>query len=308
MSITYSSRNIPQQTQGTVEPIKVTANTHGQPRSQVGMTPRLPVTNSIATEANPLPVAPEATPAQTGQEDQISSKFAALARKERQLRQQTAEFQAKQAELIKYQEEATQAKAYRERLKSHPLDVLNEEGITYDQLVQRAVNMQNANPEVTALQKQVSALEESLKRQSEESQSAIKAQREQAEKQISMDVKSLISSDSAYETVKDMGAEEAVTQLITATYDEEGILLKVDEAAKQVEEYLIAEATRIANVPSIKKRLAPKPEEAMQQQAVKPAPQTGIKTLSHAMASTSETPARTWAQKKAQVVAKWQKK
>lgn len=314
MAINYSSRNTPQVTHGTVDPIKLQANTKAPTRSQIGMGPRVPqeamITNQIATpEVNPqgqqgsLEAPKSPSPAE---DPLISSKFAALARKEKALRQRYAEFQSKEAELVKYREEAQQALAYRERLKSSPLDVLNEEGITYDQLVQRAVNP--LNPEVTTLQAQVRALEESLKRQQEESQKSYQTNREQAEKQISMDVKNLISSDAAYETVKDMGAEEAVTQLIVSTYDEDGVLLTTDEAAKQVEAYLIEEATRIANTPSIKKRLQPAPTEALQQQAPQAIQKTPIKTLSNTMGAQSEIPAKTWEARKAQIVAKYSKK
>lgn len=295
--VTYSPRNTPQTQHGTVEPIKVQVNTQPTPRTVIPTNP--------STQLIPERATPEATKPQG--EDQISSKFAALARKEKAIRQQQVTMAAREQEFKQLQDEITKAKAYRERLKSNPLDVLNEEGVTYDDLVRRAVNP--ANQEMVSLQSQVRALEESIKRQQEESQKSYQTQREQAEKQISMDVKSLISLDPAYETVRDMGAEEAVTQLITATYDQDGVLLTTEEAAKQVEAYLIEEATRIANVPSIKKRLSPAVEAMQQQVVAQAAPiQTGIKTLSHAMTATTEAPARTWAQKKAQVIAKYSNK
>lgn len=314
--IVYSQRNTPTQTQGTVEPIKIQANTHGVPRSGVGMTPRAHISPATTNQPASPELIPqvqqtslEATKSPSPAEDPlISSKFAALARKEKALRQKYAEIASKEQELVKYREEAQKAAQYRERLKSHPLDVLNEEGITYDQLVQRAANP--PSQEMLNLQYQVKALEESLKQQTESAQKNAQTQREQAVKQINMDVKELITSNPAYETVKDMGAEEAVTQLITVTYDEDGILLTTDQAAKQVNEYLVGEINRLNGIPSVKKLLSPTPPAEVQQQqvAVSATPQTGMKTLSHSMAPSSEAPARTWAEKKARIVAKYSKK
>lgn len=312
-NIQYSNRNIPQQTQGTVEAIKVSANTKGAPRSQIGMAPRAEVhTNQSASpELIPQvqPASPEAPKSPSPAEDpQLSSKFAALARKEKAIRQRYQEISQREEEFKQLQADIAKEREFRQRLKSDPLDVLNAEGITYDQLVTRAkASLDPATQEMLNLQNQVKALEESLNKQQEESQKNQVTQREQALKQISMDVQELITSNPAYETVKDMGAHEAVTELIAATYDEDGILLTTEQAAKQVEDYLMAEALRIAGIPAVKKKLSPTmPIEAQQQQA-QAQQKTSLKTLSNTM-GTSESPSRTWAEKKARIVAKYSNK
>jgi hypothetical protein len=297
---TLSSRNTPTQTQGTVEPIKVTAVTQGAQRSQVGMSPRVEQTPSTQ------PVEPPKSPTVT-EDPLISSKFAALARKEKAIRQRQLEIQQKEREMVNLNEEISKAKAYRERLKSNPLDVLNEEGITYDQLVQEAVNPRTA--EMTALQAQIKSLEDSLKRNQEESQKAYDERRNRALSTIRSDVNTLVSSDPAYETIKDMGMSEAVTHLIDVTEKEDGILLTIDKAAKQVNDYLLAEIDQLTSIPSVKKRLQPQEAQQPQEQAKAQAPQqTGMKTLSHSMTPLSEAPAKNWAQRRAQLVAKYSKK
>jgi len=315
-NITYSPRNTPQATQGTIEAIKVSANTHGAPRSQVGMAPRTPQTPSVTQTnqtAGPEPIpqvqpSSEAPKSPTPAEDpQLSAKFAALARKEKAIRLRYQEIQQKEQEMVKLQADIEKERQFHQRLKTDPLDVLNEEGITFEQLVSRArAVVDPVQQEVLTLQSQVRALEEMLKRQQEESQKGQQIQREQALKQISMDVKELITSNPAYETVKDMGAEEAVTQLIATTYDEDGVLLTTDQAAKQVEEYLQAEALRVAGIPSIKKKLIPAPPPQAEQQQPTQATQKTMKTLSNTMGA-SEAPAKTWAEKKARIVAKYSK-
>lgn len=286
-NITLSSRNQVGQTQGAVAPIKMTQTTqaHG---------PTHPIASPSTQSPNPVPVEPQTSPeaAKTTEDPLISSKFAALARKEKALRMKYTEFQQKESELKGLQEEIAKARSFREQLKSDPLTVLNQEGITYDQLVNRAVNP--ASQEVIMLQRELAALKGTIERQQEDSQKIQTSQREQAEKQVSMDVKGLISSDPAYETVKDMGAEDAVTQLIVRTYDEDGILLTVDSAAKQVNDYLTAELKRIYEAPSAKKLFTPPAP-------VEPPKQTTQKntTLSNSMAATtSPKPTRTWAERR----------
>lgn len=309
-NITYSGRNNPTTTHGTVEPIKVQATTQASARSQVGMAPRTP--NSPATAQEPVKAAEPTVTATPGAEAStkistenadINAKFSALARKEKALRQKYTEFQAKEQELQQLRDEATKAKAYRERLKTNPLDLLNEEGITYEQLVQKAVNLQNPiNNDVMALQKQIKALEDTLQKQQEESQKSQQTQRQQAEKQIHLDVQSLISSDPEFKAVKDMGADEAVTQLIVSTYDEDGILLTTEQAANQVKEYLLEEAKRITGI------LNPTPplEEAVKQQGAQPI-QKNTRTLSNTMVA-SEAPPKNWAEKKARIISKYSRK
>lgn len=327
-NITYSPRNNPTTTQGTVEPIKlqVTTQKPGPNRSQVGMSPRA-TTAPITTEqplksqtASPVPNQPvKASLEETAvgqspkpnEDPMLSSKFAALARKEKAIRQRQLEIQSFESEREQLRKEVADAKVYRERLRSHPLDVLNEEGVTYDQLVERAKAMVDPSTKQSLdLQDKITKLEESIQKQQEEAQRNATTQRDQAVKQISMDVQSLIDSDPAYETVRDFGYGEAITELITRTYDEEGHLLTTEQAAKQVEDYLKSEITRLSSIPSAKKLLTP--AQAVEQAAIESTKQPveqKIKTLSHAMAP-SGTPGtnKTWAQKKAEIVAKYSKK
>lgn len=306
--IKYSERNAPHTTMGTVDPIKLTAKTTPTPST----TQRTDLTNQQPPAANPSPVAPEVTATPVAQGDEISGKFAALARKEKALRAKWQEIANQEAEFKAMKAEAEAFKKYKERIKAEPLHLLNEEGITYDQLVKTAVDLVNPDPtktEVNSLKKELESLKQIISKQSEDNQTYQKTQREQAEKQVTSEVQSLISSNPSYETVKDFGYEEAVTQLIFKTYDEEGIRLDTATAAQQIEDFLKAEVDRINGIPSVKKRLQPVPETPAEGQAEKqqgqPAPDRQIKTLSHtASQSASPSRPRTWAERKAAAIAK----
>lgn len=305
-NITYSPRNTPTVTQGTVEPIKLQATTHGAVRSQVGMAPRAPQTASTASLPTEAPAAPIETPKSpaVSEDPQLSAKFAALARKEKAIRQRQEEIGRFQAEKEQMSKELADLRSYKQRFESDKLGFLNEQGVTYDQLVQLAVNPADKN--MTTMQQQIKQLEDTIKKQNEDFQKGAETQREQALRQISADVTSLINSDPQYETVKEMNAGEAITQLISTTYDEDGILLTTEQAAKQVNDYLVSEAERIAGIPSIKKRLQPATPVAQQIQVPSTPQKNTIRTLSNTMVA-SDAPPKNWAEKKARIVAKYSK-
>lgn len=210
------------------------------------------VTNEVkASEAKPLP-----------------PQYDALAKKESALRTREQELKAQQASIdAKIQEAVNKALGeYKAKLKSNTLDVLgNDVGLTYDQLVEQALNQ--PDPKTRAIEQKIQSIEETQKRLEEESRKAATQQREQAVKQIRYDVQDLVESDPQFETIKGVGAVEDVVELITKTFDETGKLLSIDQAAKLVEEELFQEAVKIANLGKVKAKLQPQltPEMVKQQ-------------------------------------------
>lgn len=209
----------------------------------------------------------------------LSPQYAALARKERALRTQEKELQAREASFKSQETEFQASREFKERLKQNPLDVLNELGITYDQLVEAAVNQ--PNPEIKAVKSELQALKEAQAKQLEQSSAREKAQRDSAIKQISHDAKSLIDSDPAFETIKETGSLPDVVDLIVKTFDESGELLTVEDAAKLIEEELFEEAIKIANLKKVKAKLTPE----VVTEAKKPTEQAPIRTLTNDITS-----------------------
>lgn len=204
-------------------------------------------------------------------EEPISSQYAALARREKALRAQSEQF--KQRELaLKAREDALtavstpKAKEFdeskyvsRDKLKSSTFEVLAEEGLTYEDLVERAMNA--PKPEELARKQYEKSIDEKLakleaaqedaKKQSSEQQ---KQAYDQALNQMRNQTKSLVASDPAFEAIKETNSVEDVIDLIKQTFEQDGELLSVEEAATQVEAYLIEEAMKLTRIKKIQQR------------------------------------------------------
>ncbi len=144
----------------------------------------------------------------------------------------------------------------------------------------------------------IQRLEAKLQAMEEASQNTVKAQTEQQQqqyqaaiKQITMDTKSLIKADpDSYEVIATTGSVQDVVDLIEQTYAKDGVLLSVEEAANEVENYLIEEGLKIAQLKKIQARReqsnASKATDAKQTQAQSTQTQSTMKTLTNATGST----------------------
>lgn len=209
-----------------------------------------------------LEAASEATPVAVSEEKELDPKFAVMARKEKALRSKYQELKSQEdalkAKAAEYETSYISKQALSERLQRDPFGFMAEQGLTYDQLTNFALNP-NSQTEVTIqkLEAKIKELEEKQTKTSsrfdEEQQKAV----DQAVKEIRNETKILISSDERFETIKEQGAEEAVVELIRETYEKQGLLLSVDDAAKEVEEFLVEEGVRLSNLKKVQARLKP---------------------------------------------------
>lgn len=224
-----------------------------------------------ATAEDETPVSDQIPAEQEAPKDPaLSKQFAQLARQERAYRakvqQQEQAYEAREAQL-KAREAALSAKdqEYRsgyiskDQFKKNPLGVLADTGISYDELTNQLMNQQPTDPRVEAtmsrLEAKIAELEadrEASKKSQTESQ---KQQYDAAVKQIESEAKRLVSKDPAFELIQATGSLKDVVDLITQTYEKDGILLSVEEAAQEVEAYLEEESLKISRIQKIQKRL-----------------------------------------------------
>lgn len=263
-------------------------------------------TPSEVIEATPeVPKEPQVDPA-------LSRQFAQLARQEKALRakvqqqeqawkQKDAELKAREAALLTSKpEQDLSGYISRDRFKSDPLGALAEAGTSYDELVQQIVNRQPVDPQVQAtineLRNEIKALKlhnDDSKKTAVESQ---QAQYQAAVKQIQMDAKALVKSDPVtYEAIYKTGTVKDVVKLIEDTYAKDGVLLSVEEAAQEVENYLVEENYNMATkIEKIRKRIG---QVAPAQAPAKTSPVAStqppqMKTLTNATASSRPLTAR----------------
>lgn len=251
-------------------------------------------------------------PQQSPEEMALSRQFAQLARQEKALRAkvqaQEQSFKLKEAEL-RAKEAALQSKPEtdlsgyisRDRLKNDPLSVLAEAEISYDSLTQQILNHQPVNPQVQAyinkMEARLEAMEKANEAQAKGQTEAQQAQYKAAINQITTDAKNLISTDPTFETVKATNSVRDVVELIERTFQEEGVIISVEDAAQQVEDYLVEEGYKLARLTKIQKRLqAASTPSATQTAAKTPPAQTKqsqpMKTLTNATSSTRKLSAK----------------
>lgn len=275
-----------------VDPNKISVEdlsaVQGQNRSTVDTRPATEQTQS--TEEKP------AQPSTASQEYQL------LARKERQLRQQSQQIQ--QQNKAKEQQWATEKANLearlaelekntisRQRLKEQPFDVLNDEGITYDEITQQAMDNQQKNPRyesyIRKLEAKIQKLEQDGQRRDTEAQESSTRQYKAAITQITTDAKQLIDTDPNFEMIKATNSVKDVVELIEVTYKQDGRVMTVEEAALEVEQYLLDESIKLANTKKVKERIAVKPAttqpslETQQNKQTQP-----VKTLTNAASTT----------------------
>lgn len=265
------------------------------------------VTPDISTqsEATPEPVKPEP------KDPALSRQFAQLARQERQIRmkaQQQAQELQRQKEAFELEKKAWTEKqtdyeknyVSRQVVKDNTLQALAEAGVSYDDLTQQILNQAPPNPQMEAyvkrLEAQINELKGGLDEQKKQQVTAQQEQRKAAERQIEVDATDLIRSNPvAYEAISQLGKRgiQEVKRLITQTYDKDGILMTVEQAADEVENYLVEENYNMASrISKIKKRLQGQDTQgktATETKQTQPAP---MKTLTNASASTRKLSAK----------------
>lgn len=229
-------------------------------------------------ETPTTPAVPQNEPSQ----DIWAKKERALQKQRHELSQQRKAWEAEQAQIKqKYESEYIP----KSKLSEDPLSTLLESGLTMEKLTELVLTGHNSqDPTVRALRSEIKAIKDQQLDAQRKQEEQVKQQYDQAVNQIKNEVKSLVDSNPSYETIKQTGMQDAVLELITQTFESEGYLMDVEEAAKQVEDHLVDEAVKMASLNKVQTRLKPQPtpEEAAPEQNS----QAGIKTLTNKMTQT----------------------
>lgn len=252
-----------------------------------GLVPGAQPPTIVEAPANPV----EAT------NEQLSPQYVALARKERQLRK--AQQDLKAAQDAWKQEQANYIP--KQQLTSDTLKVLADAGITADKLVELQINQAAPDPN-QALLDRISQLETQLNGITDPETGSL-AQRDkqaydQAVSQIKSDATLLVDSNPAYETIKSEGRTDDVVELITSVFNEEGIILDVEEAAGLVEAKLVdnlyKQYEKMSKYEKIKARLGKQSESTAEANTEQQSPksQHQVNTLTNKGSSSRPLSAR----------------
>lgn len=211
-----------------------------------------------------VPAAPETAQQEQKKESsaqQSDPRMEQLAKRERAFRAQQRQFQQEQAEFKQQQEKlkSTPDLSWKENLKKDPIAVLAEAGFTHEQIAQQLINRSPESLEMKQLRAEIADLRKEQKDTFEKVNSTQSKAYEQALKQVARDVKITVHGNEEFELINSKGTvgHDAVVEYIKSTYEEDGILLSADEAAKEVEEYLLEEATALAKLKKVQAKLTP---------------------------------------------------
>lgn len=266
--------------------------------------PPVTIEDTQAPEVTVEPEKPEQDPA-------LKRQFEQLARQERAMRvkaqQQDLALKAREEALAAREAELTaKDNTYRtdyiprSRLKQDALGVLEAEGIaTYDDLTQRAISRQPIDP---ILQNKMDMLEAKIKEMESANETNQKSAQQQQQdnykaaiKQITRDAKDLVTSDNEFEAIRATNSVRDVVELIEKHHAKTGEVLSVEEAAREVENYLVEEATKLTKIEKIRQRMS-QPNastgKSTQQTQAKPQTQPQMKTLTNATGSTRQLSAK----------------
>lgn len=236
-----------------------------------------------AVESAEAPEAPEAPP--EPERPDFSRQFAALARKERALRQKEQEMASFSKQREQFEGNSTRLADLQKLAKENPAKLLGELGINYDELTQQVINEGNPTEEQKLrrqnemLQERIQKIEDIYTKQREETeQYQIKA----AHTQLVDNIKNFVDDSNTFEMVQHHNAYSLVGEVMQQHYNTTKEVMEYGYAAKLVEDHFMAEAERYLGSSKLQARFREldKPRESETPEAAEQAVKR-VKTLSN---------------------------
>lgn len=250
--------------------------------------------NTAAKPADPAAIpnqvstpAPSAAP-KDADADKVSSRFAALSRKERAIVQKQQEVQAKEAALA---EREAKVRAFEEEWAKDPTKAAESRGLTYAEWTQRVLNDGKPSPdaEVASVRKDI----EALRKEREDERKAADAKKLADEQKRNEAVvaefhagvnKFIKDNAETYEFINLHEAQNLVISTIEEHFASTKEILDTKKACELVEKFLEEQVIKSTETKKFKAKAAPQPE-GDPKQTPKPAPQQ--KTLTNNMTASA---------------------
>ena len=191
--------------------------------------------------------------------DDFSRKFAALSRREKEIRAKEVEYDKRIAELEERlgsfgkKPEPEPELPIEYRLKKDPLRALEDMGLSYDKLTELALNDGKLTPEMQ-MRLMREELEGDYKKKFEELENRL-LEKEKSDEQRRYDdiqrgfqneIEDFVESNAdRYELIQANEANDIIYDVIEEHYNDTGRILDIEEAAEAVENYLEEEAEKI---------------------------------------------------------------
>ena len=200
--------------------------------------------------------------------DDFSRKFAALSRREKEIRAKEAEYDKRIAELEERlgsfgkKPEPEPELPIEYRLKKDPLRALEDMGLSYDKLTELALNDGKLTPEMQ-MRLMREELEGDYKKKFEELENRL-LEKEKSDEQRRYDdiqrgfqneIEDFVESNAdRYELIKANEANDIIYDVIEEHYNDTGRILDIEEAAEAVENYLEEEAEKLLSLGKLRSK------------------------------------------------------
>jgi uncharacterized protein YukE len=201
----------------------------------------------------------------------LSPKISALARKEQAIRRREIELRNKERELEARLGDSDKYKTLKEKLAAKDYSAAEELGLSHEEYTQHLLKKQESEDPATARYQKLESELESLKKAREED-SVKEYQANQA--LWKAEISKVVSASPEFSSIKELNAEEIVLQHINDSFEEDGIELSAEEAAKEIEAALVERAEKFASLTKVKKKFEEAPKTLPPPKASKTITQT----------------------------------
>lgn len=222
--------------------------------------PTTDLTGAPQEAAKPETPQAEAPKAESPEELALKGRFAQLAKREKMILQQKRQLAEERA---KWEQQRQQVQApddsWKKHLTENPMDFLAQNGITYDKLTEQLLNSNPTDTTIRLMQQKLASLESENQQFKQQMTQNQEQSYNQAVKQMGNDIKNLVAASPELEALSSAGEDgvNAVVELIRATFDEEGYIMDMQEAAQLVEDELTEQYVNIAKLKKIQSKLTP---------------------------------------------------
>lgn len=221
-----------------------------------------PIEAAVAPEIDKVAITEQTTVASDDTKP-LSPQFAALAKQKRALQLKEQELLAKEKALSSPETMTKGLEDYRARIKANALKVLQEEGVTYDQLTEQILASGSGNEDYLALKAELKSLKEDVNKTLTDRDTQAETQ---VLSQIRKDVDRLIATGDDYEMIREAGYGPKVVELIHRVWKKEGEIMTEQEAAGLIETELLEESLKFARIKKVQSQLNPTPAPIVQTQ------------------------------------------
>lgn len=203
--------------------------------------------SDASTAADTAP--PSSEPPAAAEDPRVVARFKELSKRDKQIREREQALKAKDARIA-------QLDAIDRLAKEDPLALMEQWGVTYEDVTGRILSRFDKDPQLSAVEKEIAALK---KAQADKEVSEQQVHIERAINGLKHDIRSLVDTGvDDFELIRTESAYEDVYDVIEQHFAQSGELIPIERAAGLVEEYLLGEATRIAKAKKVQALYAPK--------------------------------------------------